>query len=234
MLKMQNNCIFCSKDASEEFLQKQEKKPVVKRETVHFLTCTGKETIVEFAEKENDAKCRQVLERENEFFNFDVTEIKYHRNCCKNFFHGKNYEISEEAALDLFGEEEEEIEEPIETDCSICTKSLSQGNTEVAKVKIIKKMVSASLKRKDEKHIMWEAKKIIKVHVACRTFYTDPINIAYCLPNDAERKSRLQISELREKCSYCLEDVSETFLKRERNYLTTNVKGLAFFQKKEK
>lgn len=79
-------CIFCAEDAAEEFLKKESKKLVGKRDIVQRVeTMTMKDTVVAYAEKRKDDWGKQVVLR-IDVFDLVAVEARYHRSCMKSFY----------------------------------------------------------------------------------------------------------------------------------------------------
>ena len=81
------DCIFCGENASIEFHEKQSKKPVSERETVHHVeTLHIKDTILKYCEQRDDDWGKIVNARICNVVDLVAAEARYHSKCMKNFY----------------------------------------------------------------------------------------------------------------------------------------------------
>lgn len=89
-------CLFCVEDASVEFIKRQTKRIVARRDTVHVIsTMQVKENILEAARKRGDTWGEVVSMRITNVADLVAAEGRYHGSCIRKFFHSlKTYEVS--------------------------------------------------------------------------------------------------------------------------------------------
>lgn len=82
-----HKCLLCEGDASDEFLKKETKKPVQKRDRVHCVeTLVFKDSLLETARNRNDKWGSDVILRVGNVSDLVAAEGRYHGACGKQFF----------------------------------------------------------------------------------------------------------------------------------------------------
>lgn len=81
-----HKCLLCEEDASDEFLKKEIKKPVQKRDRVHCVeTLVFKDSLLETARNRNDKWGSDVILRIGNVSDLVAAEGRYHGACGKQF-----------------------------------------------------------------------------------------------------------------------------------------------------
>lgn len=82
-----HKCLLCEEDASDDFLKKEIKKPVQKRDRVHCVeTLVFKESLLETARNRNDKWGSDVIFRVGIVSDLIAAGGRYHGTCGKQFF----------------------------------------------------------------------------------------------------------------------------------------------------
>lgn len=91
-----DNCVLCMKDVSQNFIDKEQKKPPEKRDSVKCLTDKGKDTLITAAKSKEDSNLvTQHSERLNQIFKLKNIDMKYHQSCYEQFTYKKRDQLAQ-------------------------------------------------------------------------------------------------------------------------------------------
>lgn len=103
-----------------------------------------------------------------------------------------------------------------EDKCIICEESLGTNKIRTVKDDDIKTLITASLRRKDRKHVKFRKLQIIIVHASCSKLYTSALHIAsdlrklqYSSCGYETSSSEQSDFDFRNLCFFCEEDASD-------------------------